>query len=89
MTRLALVNLADLAKADIITVWVKETSTDYLLYGRDALRRVRDARNLAQRTGRPYQRAKMALLHLSVKDSDEMDELAYAVEMMKTYASPN
>ena len=82
-------NLNALAKADVITVLLQETGVDYLLYGRDALKRVRDARRLARRTGQPCKRDRVLAVHFIVRNSDEMEELAYVVEMMKTYASPN
>jgi hypothetical protein len=89
MSNRAEFNLNELARADVITALLEESGVDYLLYGRDALRRVRDARRLEQRTGQPRKRARLMTVRVIVRDSDEMEELAYIVEMMKTYASPN
>jgi hypothetical protein len=82
-------NLNELARADVITALLVETGVDYLLYGRDALKRVRDARRLAQRTGRPCKHVRVLAVRIIVRNSDEMEELAYVVEMVKTYASLN
>jgi hypothetical protein len=89
MSRKAELDLNELARADVITALLEETGVDYLLYGRDALKRVRDARRLARRTGQPCRYARLMAVRVVVKDSDEMEELAYIVEMMKTYACPN
>lgn len=89
MFKKAQFNLNALAKADVITVLLQETGVDYLLYGRDALKRVRNARRHAQRTGRPCKQERVLTVRIIVKNSDEMEELAYVVEMMKTYACPN
>lgn len=89
MFRKAQLDLNDLAKADVITALLEETGVDYLLYGRDALKRVRNARRHAQRTGRPCKHDRVLTVRIVVRDSNEMDELAYVVEMIKTYASPN
>ncbi len=85
----AQLNLNELARADVITALLEETGVDYLLYGRDALKRVRDARRLAQRTGQPCRHGTVLAVRIVVRDSNEMEELAYVVEMMKTYASAN
>jgi len=89
MPRKAQLDLNELARADVITALLEETGVDYLLYGRDALKRVRDARRLAQRTGQPCKRDSVLAVRIVVRNSEEMEELAYVVEMMKTYASAN
>ena len=89
MFKKAQLDLNDLAKADVITALLEETGVDYLLYGRDALKRVRNARRHAQRTGRPCKHDSVVTVRIVVRDSNEMDQLAYVVEMMKTYACPN
>ncbi len=89
MFRKTITNLKDLAKADVITAFLEETGVEYLLYGRDALKRVRNARRLLERTGQPQKHLKLSVLRICVRDADEMDELTYAVEMMKTYACLN
>ena len=82
-------DLNELARADVITAALQENGIDYLLYGRDALKRLRDARRLAQRTGKPCRYCKVSAMRIVVRNSDEMEELAYIIEMVKTYASPN
>ena len=89
MHRRGHLNLNELAKADVITALLEDTGIDYLLYGGDALKRVRDARRLAERTGQPCKRGRLLTVRLVVSNSDEMEELAYIVEMIKTYGCPN
>jgi hypothetical protein len=89
MSRKAQLNLNELARADVITALLQDTGVDYLLYGRDALKRFRDARRLAQRTGQPCKHQRVVAVRIVVSNSDEMEELAYVVEMVKTYASLN
>ena len=80
-------DLNKLARADVVTL--EETGVDYLLYGRDALKRVRNARRNAQRTGQPCRRDRVLTLRITVRNSDEMEQLAYVVEMVKTFACSN
>ena len=82
-------DLNELARADVITALLEETGVDYLLYGRDALKRVRNARRNAQRTGLPCRRDSVLTVRVVVRNSDEMEQLAYVIEMMKTYACSN
>ncbi len=89
MSRKAQLDLNELAKADVITALLEETGVDYLLYGRDALKRVRNARRYAQRTGRPCKHDSVLTVRIVVKNSEEMEQLAYVIEMMKTYACSN
>jgi hypothetical protein len=89
MSGKAQVDLKELARADVVTALLEGTKVEYLLYGRDALKRVRDARRLAERTGRPCKDDKVLVVRITVRDSDEMDELAYVIEMVKTHACPN
>ena len=89
MLKKAQLDLNELAKAEVITALLKETGVDYLLYGRDALKRVRNARRNAQRTGQPCKHDRALTVRIIVRDSDEMEQLAYVVEMMKTFACPN
>ena len=79
----------DLAKADVIIAMLEQPGVEYLLYGRDTLRRIRNSMWLATRTGQPRKRDDVSVVRITVKDSDEMEMLAYAVEMMKTYACLN
>ncbi|MHC4180407.1 MAG: hypothetical protein ACYSWU_23130 [Planctomycetota bacterium] len=82
-------DLNKLARADVVTALLEETGVDYLLYGRDALKRVRNARRNAQRTGQPCRHDRVLTLRIIVRNSDEMEQLAYVVEMMKTFACSN
>jgi hypothetical protein len=89
MVRKTQFSVHELAKADVITAFLQETGKDYLLYGRDALKRFRDAHRAAQRTGQPRKRDNLSVLRITVRDSQEMELLAYTVEMVKTFACLN
>jgi hypothetical protein len=89
MSEKAQLDLDELAKADVVTALLEETGVDYLLYGRDALKRVRNARRYAQRTGQPCRHDRVATVRVIVRNADEMEQLAYIVEMMKTFACCN